>query len=202
MVLMGKKIWDLCAPFYNLFMRSDRGAYEYMYELISNTVKDKIVLEIGCGTGSLARYVSPYTKSMVATDYSKGMLEVASRGLNPDNLRFEFADAGLLPYPDASYDIVIIANALHIMPEPIKALSEVRRVLKTGGILIAPNFVNMSGGLKSNLWTSFLSLLGVSFEHKWSKDGYVSFIEENGWKIEYMEMVDTRILMLYLECKH
>ncbi|MCR5024844.1 MAG: class I SAM-dependent methyltransferase [Lachnospiraceae bacterium] len=43
---------------------------------------------------------------------------------------------------DASFDAVIISNALHIIPDPEKALSEINRVPKKDGILIAPNFIN------------------------------------------------------------
>lgn len=39
------------------------------------------------------------------------------------------------------FDVVLIANALHIMPQPDEALKEIRRVLKPNGILIAPTFV-------------------------------------------------------------
>ncbi|MFQ9418242.1 MAG: class I SAM-dependent methyltransferase [Lachnospiraceae bacterium] len=47
-----------------------------------------------------------------------------------DNLIFEVADATDLPYENHSFDVVLIANALHIMPEPEKALKEIERVLK------------------------------------------------------------------------
>ena len=67
--------------------------------------------------------------------------------------------------------------------------------------MIAPNFVNRAGGVKSNLWTRFLSLIGVNFEHRWTEDEYAKFIEDNGWKIEYRGIIDTRIPIVYLECR-
>lgn len=198
---MKKKVWDRFAPLYDLAMKSDRDTYDDMYSKISDSVGGKSVLEIASGTGRLARSVAPASKRFVATDYSEGMLSVASKEACPDNLSFELADANNLPYPDDSYEVVIIANALHIMPDPTKALSEIRRVLKPGGLLIAPNFVNRAGGVKSNLWTRFLSLIGVNFEHRWTEDEYAKFIEDNGWKIEYRGIVDTRIPIVYLECR-
>ena len=51
-------------------------------------------------------------------------------------------DTCKLRYADDSFDVVIIANALHIIPEPERALAEMRRVLKKDGILIAPNFIH------------------------------------------------------------
>ena len=59
------------------------------------------------------------------------------------------ADATALPYADDSFDAVLIANALHVMPEPEKALREIDRVLRPGGILIAPNFMVCSTAFRS-----------------------------------------------------
>ena len=57
-------------------------------------------------------------------------------------LSFEVVDAKHLPYKDDSFDVVIIANALHVMFEPEKAVKEIERVLRKDGLLIAPNFVS------------------------------------------------------------
>ena len=67
---------------------------------------------------------------------AEGMIREAKKGDYPSNLTFEVADATALPYKDDSFDVVLIANALHVMPEPEKALSEIDRVLKPGGILM------------------------------------------------------------------
>ncbi len=69
-------------------------------------------------------------KRMIATDYSGGMIREAKKGAIPANLTFEAADATALPYADDSFDVVLIANALHVMPEPEKALREIDRVLR------------------------------------------------------------------------
>ena len=57
-------------------------------------------------------------------------------------LHFSVQDATSLPYADETFDAVLIANALHIMPRPEKALAEIYRVLKPGGQLFAPTFVH------------------------------------------------------------
>ena len=115
---MKKKIWDLYAPIYKQAMKADRRIYDYMYKRIPGKIRDKEVLEIATGPGLLAKHVAPAAKSMIATDYSDGMIEQARKGNCPANLRFEVADAMALPYENNSFDAVLIANALHIVPDP------------------------------------------------------------------------------------
>ena len=134
---MNKKIWDLYAPIYERAMRSDHKVYKAMYERIPKMIEEKDVLEIATGPGLLAKHVAHAANKMIATDYSDGMIAEARKGTYPDNLTFQVADATNLPFPDHSFDVVLIANALHVLPEPEKALREIDRVLKDKGLLIA-----------------------------------------------------------------
>lgn len=197
---MNKKIWDIYAPIYKIAMLPDEKIYKLMYKRIPKVIKGKYVLEIATGPGLLAKKVAYSAKRMIATDYSDGMIEEAKKGSVPDNLTFEVADATALPYDDNSFDVVIIANALHIMPEPEKALQEIRRVLKKKGVLIAPNFVNHQTGFISRVWSKILAFAGVSFEHQWSTDEYRAFLESNGWKVVNCREMPARISIAYTEC--
>lgn len=197
---MNKKIWDLYAPIYERAMRSDRKIYKAMYERIPKIIKGKDVLEIATGPGLLAKHVAYAAKKMIATDYSEGMIAEARKGVCPDNLTFEVADAANLPYDDHSFDVVLIANALHVMPNPEKALKEIDRVLRNKGILIAPNFVNHKSGLISRIWSGILKIAGVKFEHQWNTGEYRDFLEKNGWKVRNCKEMHARIPMAYVEC--
>ncbi|MCD7775352.1 MAG: class I SAM-dependent methyltransferase [Clostridiales bacterium] len=117
---MKKKIWDLYAPIYERAMRGDKRVYKFMYDRIPQVIQGKDVLEIATGPGLLAKHVAYAANKMIATDYSEGMIREAKKGSFPDNLTFEAADAECLPYDDNSFDAVIIANALHILPNPQK----------------------------------------------------------------------------------
>ena len=198
---MKKKTWDLYAPIYKKAMKADQNIYDFMYERIPEKIRNMEVLEIATGPGLLAKHVAPAAKKMIATDYSDGMIAQAKKGDCPANLAFEVADAMNLPYPDDSFDAVLIANALHIVPDPEKALGEISRVLRPGGILIAPNFVEHQGTIGSRIWSGILRIAGVRFEHQWSAKEYLRFLEENGWRVIFSKEMAARITMMYAECR-
>lgn len=197
---MKKKIWDIYAPIYEKAMRADYKYYKYMYDRIPTRIRDKEVLEIATGPGLLAKHVAFAAKRMIATDYSEGMIREARKGICLENLSFEIADATQLPYAGKSFDVVLIANALHVMPEPEKALREIDRVLRKDGLLIAPNFVSHKSGVISCLWSGILKLAGIKFEHQWSGEEYLCWLEENGWKVQYAKSFPARIALMYAEC--
>ena len=198
---MKKKIWDLYAPIYKRAMKADQQIYDFMYERIPEMIRDKEVLELATGPGLLAKHVAPAARRMVATDYSDGMIAEAKKGERSANLTFEVADAMHLPYEDDSFDVVLIANALHIVPDPKQALKEIDRVLRPDGLLIAPNFVGHKGSLGSRIWSSVLVLAGVRFEHQWSAQEYLIFLEDNGWHVTFSKEMAARIAMMYTECE-
>ncbi len=195
---MKTTIWDIFAPVYERSMRSQKDIYDYMYNRISQVVAEKEVLELATGPGMIAKHIAASAKNVIATDFAPKMIETAKKGYVPQNVRFEVADATDLRFKDHSFDVVIIANALHIMPNPEKALSEIDRVLKSGGTLIAPNFI-FNG--RKNLWQRFLTLIGIKFAHEWTAEQFSAFLQSNEWKIDKSETVKGRIDLLYTECK-
>ena len=197
---MKKKIWDIYAPVYEKFMRADKKIYQMMYKRIPKVIENKIVLEIATGPGLLGKNVAYAAKKMIATDYSDGMIKEAKKGNYPKNLEFEKADATNLPYADKTFDAVIISNALHVMPNPEKALREIDRVLKNDGVLIAPNFIHKGQGFAGKLWSHILKIAGIKFEHQWTKEEYIKFLSENGWKVVKQKEMPSRVTMLYTEC--
>lgn len=196
---MSKTIWDKFAPVYSLAMKSQKNVYKYMYRHIGDAVKGKKVLELATGPGMIAKNIAWAAERIVATDFSPEMIEQAKKGKTPSNVKFEIADASDLQYEDKSFDIVVIANALHVIPNPEKVLEEIGRVLKTNGILIAPNYIERKEQ-QPNLWQKLLYKLGVKFEHQWTAEQYKDFLESNGWKITASELVNGRIDLMYAEC--
>lgn len=169
------RVWNFYAPVYDLFMRQNRAAYEEMYARIRDRVVGKRVLELCTGTGLIARNVAGAAREMIATDFAEKMLREAQKGDVPANLAFRQADATDIPFEDSGFDVVIISNALHIIQSPEKALSEIHRVLRPDGMLIAPNFLGHSGGGKAGFLAKLLTAAGVTFEVTWDEAGYAVF---------------------------
>ena len=76
--------------------------------------------------------------------------------------------------------MVVIANALHIMPYPEKALAEISRVLKPGGILYAPTFVQIEGKMPK-FRMRMMERIGFHTYHKWNAGELIAFVSEHGF---------------------
>lgn len=179
-----RSFWQRFAFIYTLFMRQNRKAYATLCRILSEqTEKNHHVLELACGTGQITFPMAGKAAAWTATDFSENMIRKASARNNPPakGLSFQVADATRLPYADHSFDTVVIANALHIMPEPEKALSEIRRVLKEGGLLFAPTFVYKNQQHKTGFAIRLAEKFGFVTYHKWTEPEYVAFMQNHGF---------------------
>ncbi len=202
-----KNYWDKFAPFYNLSRRVEKKAYNQMYTLICETIKDKDVLELATATGIIAFNTASVANSFLATDYSEQMLKVAEKDerweqMKQQNIRLDFAqaDATALPYSESQFDVVLIANALHIMPNPTAALKEISRVLKPDGILIAPTYVHGANTLCQRIVARFMALTGFKEYANWTVDSYKEFLTSNGWNIRRSTIIKASFPLAYVEC--
>lgn len=197
---MMKNNWDRYAPIYNFIMKKDSKAYEEMYSLICRVVKDKKVLELATGTGLIARNISWAAKEVDATDFSDKMIEQAMKKKCSSNLHFSVQDACCLTYENNTFDIVIISNALHIMPQPERALSEIKRVLKYDGIMIAPTFTHGKIKLSKRILSKIMGIFGFKTEYKWTTEQYIEFLYKNGWNIQKYKVLNASFPLTYVEC--
>ena len=156
--------WDKNAKRYDRFMRKDQAAYSKMYELIRPVVKSQTVLELATGTGLIAKHIVSAAKQIEATDASAEMIAEAKRDNQSAKLYFSVQDMFRLPYAPQSFDVVIVSNALHIVPHPEKALAEIRQVLKDDGVLIAPTFTHAENSLFGKVKAFFMKLAGFPLD--------------------------------------
>ncbi len=118
---------------------------ERMVALAALTGHEEL-LDAGCGAGHTAVALAPSARSVVAFDLSERMLAVtaqlaAERGL--DNVATRQGDVEALPFPDASFDLVVSRYSAHHWPKPLAALHEIARVLKPGGRFLLDDIVSV-----------------------------------------------------------
>ena len=195
-----KNFWDKNAGRYDRFMRKDRAAYDEMYELIRPVVKAKTVLELATGTGLIAKHIVNAAAHIEATDASPEMIAEAKRDNRSAKLHFSVQDMFSLPYADRSFDAVIVSNALHIVPQPEKALREIRRVLKGDGVLIAPTFTHAGNSFSGKVRAFFMKLAGFPLHSRWTSEEYLSFLRQNGWTVQKSVVLKASFPLTYTEC--
>ena len=107
------------------------------FEMIKPYLRGKKILEVGCGRGCLTAMVSQVSP-IVAFDISKGSLNYARELGNLDGDVFYFqGNIYSIPFESGAFDIVIATEILEHLPKLDKAMSEINRVLRIGGKVIA-----------------------------------------------------------------
>ena len=196
-----KGFWNKWAKRYDFMMSGDRKTYESLISKMKKTLtRDMVVLELACGTGLLSVRLAGSVKMLEATDFSEEMIRHAKEKNRSSRLHFSVQDATDLPYADETFDAVVISNALHIMPWPEKALSEIKRVLKPDGILIAPTFT-AAGSILGRFKIRIMELSGFKVFHKWTPKEYIKFLESNGFTITESKIYGGGLPLTYAETK-
>ncbi len=177
-----KKFWDKVAKHYSKFMRKNEDTYERLDEILLEYVDEESeVLELGCGTGQLSFRLADRVKSLIATDFSEKMISICKEKNTKENLIFQVEDAGDLSFLDQSFDVVVVANMLHIVPNIDAVTNEIKRVTRKGGIVFAPTFVYDKKGFNFYIW--FLEKIGFKTYSKFTSEEYRKYFEDRGFEI-------------------
>ena len=195
-----ENFWNRNAKRYDRFMRKDRAAYEKLYELIRPVVKARTVLELAAGTGLIAKNIVRAASHIEVTDASEEMIAEAKRNNRSAKLHFSVQDMFRLPYANQSFNVVIVSNALHIVPQPEKALQEIKRVLKDDGVLIAPTFTHAGNSFSGMVRAFFMRMAGFPLHSKWTSEEYLRFLRQNGWAVRKSAVLKASFPLTYAEC--
>jgi ubiquinone/menaquinone biosynthesis C-methylase UbiE len=135
--------WDKAAAHYETFWQQQlKPAQDKLLEMAKLQSGQKLI-DTACGTGLVSFPAAEKVGStgfVVATDISEGMVKVGeemARNKKLSNIRFERMDAENLNLPNEEYDVATCALGLMYVPDPVKALKEMNRVLKPGGRAVA-----------------------------------------------------------------
>ncbi len=186
-----------------------KGWFPWLFEeVFKNVDKNKkvTILEIGCGNGAFwTENIKkiPENVNVILSDISLGMVNDAENSLKKvagkserlkktvnEQFRFEAFDSEEMPLKDESVDIVIANHMLFYFDKPDKVLSEVRRVLKKGGVLFASTYGSSHMKEITELVKEFDARIALA-----AKDLYLVFGLDNGEKIlsRYFKTIEKKM---------
>jgi ubiquinone/menaquinone biosynthesis C-methylase UbiE len=184
--------WDFCAPFYDRAEHTNtayNGMLCKMKELVPQCAS---VFEAAAGTGSISLAVADKADKVLCTDISERMLNVARKKADRQGVKnVTFAQKSLFDTGevDSSYDVVIASQVLHLIDEPQKAATELKRI--SGGQVVTT--IALLKGLKGlfarpsvGLWR----LLGFAPKREFDADGFRDFLCEIGLPPSSYEVID------------
>ncbi|HEY0714796.1 MAG TPA: methyltransferase domain-containing protein [Polyangia bacterium] len=158
------------------------------------------VLEIAAGTGLVSLPLARAVPNLVVTDLSSEMLAIARGRLNEGGLtqvESRQADALNLEFPDASFDGLVAANILHLLPDVDRALAEWKRVLRPGGLLCVPTFLHAQT-LTAQAVSRVLGLVGFPIVTRFRANDLVRVVQRHGFSVERTAVIPGPLPLIHL----
>ena len=198
--------WDRWARFYDSVQWTNRqvnaAAVARTAELVPAGAR---VLDCAAGTGQFSLAAAERAASVRCTVQAEAQQAQAERKARPrgrSNLRFARRDVTALPDPDGSFDAVIAANVLHLLPAPEQAVRELWRVTAPGGRLILPTYLQGKTGTAYGTMIRIYQGVGFHYEHAFTPESYPLFLERLGLSRVTMEVIPGRLpIGLAVLCK-
>jgi len=188
--------WDRVAGVYDLFVNVvNRRAHMALREIVAGLVRPgDCVLECACGTGLLTGVIARGCARVTATDFSPKMLARARKNCAAfGNITFEQADITALNYPAGSFDAVVAGNVIHLLDEPMRALGELDRVCRPGGLLILPTYMNRDGRGNTSGFANAVGKAGADFKRQFTVQSYRQFFLDAGYRDVSIQLAEGRI---------
>jgi ubiquinone/menaquinone biosynthesis C-methylase UbiE len=142
------------------------------------------VLDLGCGAGHTALAIAPHVAHVTAVDVTPDMLQTAARLAEQrgvTNIGFQHADAAELPFEPATFDLVTSRVAAHHFADPLKALAEVRRVLRPGGHFVLVDAISPEEAPQDTFLNCFELLRDASHVRDWRISEWLRMLSESGF---------------------
>lgn len=106
------------------------------YKFAKDFVKDKVVLDLACGTGFGSKILSKEAKQVIGGDISREAIDFAKENHQEDNIEFKILDANNTKLPSDSFDVIISFETIEHVEDYKEYIKECKRVLKEDGIFI------------------------------------------------------------------
>ena len=187
--------WDYIANFYDFFenLYNSKVNQELCKKVAERMSSNDNVLECACGTGMISVHIATKCRSLVATDFSQGMLAKSrKRCKNIKNIRVEKANILQLEYPNESFNKVVAANVIHLLDQPDIAISELIRVCKKGGKIIIPTYIITKEHGISTILIRLINHFTKTFLYQFNEQSYKNFFKKLGYSQIDFEVINGR----------
>ena len=188
--------WDRVAGVYDVFVNVINGkTHKTLRRIVADYIapEDK-VLECACGTGLLSAVIAGKCRQLTATDFAPKMLKRAEKNCAAySNVQFRQADILSLDFQDNSFDKVAAGNVIHLLDEPLKALDELNRVCRPGGMLIIPTYMNRNRKGETSGFASAVGKAGADFKRQFTVESYRQFFLDAGYGDVKITLAEGRI---------
>ncbi len=188
----GRGYWERHAKRYDRSTRFLSRPVPRMLELVVDAVKSRArVLEVAAGTGLVTAAMAPIVGELVATDYAAAMvreLDGRVREAALANVICEQADIYDLRFAAASFDAVVAANVLHLVPDLEGALASMHRVLRPGGPLVVPTYLH-NETLGAAMLSRLFAVTGFPGHRRFTARSLADAIERAGFHVGNVETI-------------
>jgi ubiquinone/menaquinone biosynthesis C-methylase UbiE len=180
------------ARWYDRTTRKDMPEFRTLAARIAAAVPPAAqVLEVAPGPGFLSIELARRGLNVRAVDISKTFIEIARRNAAAEgaNVRFDLGNASALPVEDASVDFVVCRAAFKNFSEPVKALAEMRRVLRPGGTAL---IIDLRRDVRASEIKNYVDGLGVNlFNRLFMRFAFRSMLIKRAYMLEEMRRMAT-----------
>ena len=179
---MAQRNWRLIAPACDMILKKDPVSVNGIFAEIREMIRDKDVLEIGCGNGFLTENSASDACRYTACDPVGPYLKAARRRNLPQNVFLMQAEGDALPFADREFDAVLIGNLLYA-DEPERMLREAGRVLKKDGVLVVCVLIRTEAQISGAGLLKLLNLPGIVRRTLLEPQEWRKILMANGWNI-------------------
>lgn len=169
------------------FKTSPPGSSAHLINQSKSFLKNKTVLDLGCGSGRVSLYASKYAKKVLGIDYIEDAIKFSNKFASICNIKnVEFQVGDLDKFSERKVDVIIMAEVLQHVDNPNQVLRRSNKILNKNGrmIISVPSFNNFRG----IIWQSLQNLLGVPMSltdtFYITAEDMEKMVRVNGFKIE------------------
>jgi len=173
-------LFDLISPIYEKVISGNEENFKTLFKLGDFKITDK-VLDLGGGTGRVAKFFLGKVQETSVLDESKGMIEQCQK---KGSINCVLGKADNIPFGNSYFDKIIIIDAFHHFQNKEKAVQEIKRILKENGKVIIEevNFNRFGNWLVEKIETIFGAKSKI-----YSPESVAEFFLKNQFKIKFLD---------------